>query len=292
MLEHIECPKCSAPNLTTEVMCFACGASLRPRRKRPPGERPAEAPWPLWVAVLIALLAAAFAGWHVASWIAGLRTRADLEFWHLPAAGAALIVAGQIAFWEARRRDRRWWRLRRAPELPLSRATTGDAVWARGRLACDTPLIAPYTSQECAYYRYSVREREQGQAGWRETERGTKAVDFRLAQEGDSVYVPSGAVLFDAPLFADSFIDVGGTTQVRVWALSVGMPISVCGLLAGETSRPRLDPLDEFVPIVATWRLPGDYVRLVGRRARIAHLSGWVLTVVGLLVLIAGIAGA
>ncbi len=291
MLDHVECPKCHTPNLTTEVICFACGASLRPRRKRRPGQPAPEAPWPLWLALLIALAAVGFAGWHLASWIAGLRARADLAPWHLPAAGLLLVGAGQIAFWEGRRRDRRWWRLRRAPELPLSQATVGDAIWARGRLTCDTPLIAPYTAQECAYYRYTVRERQEGEAGWRETERGTKAVDFRLLQEEHSVYIPSGAVFFDAPLFADTLLDAGGTARVRVWALSVGLPISVCGLLAGETSRPRMDPLDQSLPIVATWRLPRDYVRMVGRRARIAHLSAWALTVLGVLVFIAGIAG-
>lgn len=203
-----------------------------------------------------------------------------------------MVGVGQLAFLEARRRDRRWWRLRRAPQLPLSQAQTGDALWVRGRLACDTPLIAPYTGQECAYFRYIVREREQGQAGWRETQRGTNAVDFRLLEGEESVYVPSGDVLFDAPLFGDSFIGSGGTTQVRVWALAVGLPCSICGRLAGETSRPRLDPLGEGLPAVATWRLPADYVNLVRRRARVAHKWGWALTILGVLTLIAGIAGA
>jgi hypothetical protein len=291
MLEHVECPRCSAPNLTTEAVCFACGTSLRPSRKRARGGPPAEVPWPFWLALIAAVLAAGLVAWHLAAWIAGFRARSDLAPWHLPAAGAVLVAAGQAAFYQARRRDRRWWRLRRAPELKLSRASVGDALWAHGELACDTPLTAPYTSQECAYYRYEVRERESDEAGWRVTERGTKAVDFRLVQNGESVYVPCGSVLFDAPFYGDKYIDSTGITRVRVWAFPVGGPVSVCGVLVGETSRPRVDALDASLPIVATWRLPGDYVRLVARRARAAYLWGWALTMVGVLVLIAGIVG-
>jgi hypothetical protein len=179
MLEHTECPRCHAPNLATEVVCFACGASLRARPKRLAGGQPARAPWPLWVGLLFAVVVAGFASWRLAIWLATYRARAALPAWWLPAGGLLLIALGQIAFVEARRRDRRWWGLRRAPELKLSQASVGDTIWARGRLACDTPIIAPYIGQECAYYRYIVREREPGQSGWRVTERGTNAVDFR-----------------------------------------------------------------------------------------------------------------
>ena len=67
--------------------------------------------------------------------------------------------------------------------------------------------------------------------------------------------------------------------------------MSVCGVLVGETSRPRVDALDASLPIVATWRLPGDYVRMVARRARAAYLWGWALTMLGVVVLIGGIVG-
>jgi len=291
MLEHIECPHCEAPNLTTEAICFACGTPLRPSRRRRRGEPPVEAPWPLWLALVIALVAAGFVGWHLAVWISGLGARSELAAWHLPAGGVVLAAAGQIAFHQARCRDRRWWRLRRAPEMRLSQVSVGDAVWLHGQVGCDTPIIAPYTEQECAYYRYIVREREESNGGWRETERGTKAVDFRVVQDGKSVYVPSGAVLFDAPFFGEEYIDPTGIARVRVWALAVGLPVSVCGVLVGETSRPRMDALDESLPIIATWRLPQDYVRLVARRARAAYLWGWALTMLGALVFVAGMAG-
>lgn len=291
MLEHVECPRCGAPNLTTEVVCFACGAAMRSSRKRPRGGPPAEVPWPLWLALIAALLAGGLAAWHLAAWIAGFRARADLAPWHLPAAGVVLLVASQGAFYQARVRDRRWWRLRRAPELKLSRANVGDTLWARGELACDTPLVAPYTGQECAYYRYVVRERDSDETGWRVTERGTKAVDFRLVQNGKSVYVPCGSVLFDAPFYGDKHVDSTGRARVRVWALPIGAPVSVCGVLVGETSRPRMDALDATLPIVATWRLSGDYVRMVARRARALYLWGWALTMLGVVVLIAGIVG-
>ncbi len=291
MLEHIECPRCSAPNLSSEIVCFACGRPLRPPRKRLPGQPPPEAPWVFWLGLLIALAAAAFVGWHIVSWIAAHRARAALPLWHLPVAGVLLLAAGQFAFYQARQRDRRWWRFRRAPELKLSRVGPGDAVWIRGELQCDTPLVAPYVGQECAYYRYVVRERSEDEAGWRVTERDTKAVDFRVVGDGESVRVPSGAVLFDAPLYVDTPLSPGGTARVRVWTLAAGVPLSLCGLLVDDGTRRRLDPLDDSLPIVATWRLPADYVRLVAKRARAAQRWAWALTILGVLVLIAGIAG-
>lgn len=292
MLEHIECPRCQTPNLTTEVMCFACGAALRRRSKRRRGEPPPEAPWPLWLALLFLLIAAGLAGAHLASWLAGYRARAALPLWYLPVAGVLLVGVGQLAFLEARRRDRRWWRLRRAPELPLSQAHTGDAVWARGKVECDTPVIPAYFPQECAYYHYVLREREQDQSGWRVTERETKAVDFRLVQDDESVYVPSGCVRFDAPVYVETFVDTSATMRVKLWAIPVGLPVSLCGRIAGETARPRVDPLGDDLPGILTWRSPADYCRVVARRARIAGISGWASTILAILVVIAAVVRA
>jgi hypothetical protein len=289
MLQHIECPHCHAPNLTAESVCFACGAALKPSRKAH-GFRPVEAPWALWLALILALCVGAFAAWHLASWIAGYRTRLAVAAWHLPVAGVGLVAAGQLAFWQARRRDRRRWRLRRAPELNVSQAHVGDVVWTRGRLECDTPLPIPYATDLCAYYRYSLRERDPDESWWRVTERDTRAVDFRLADGDDSIYVPSGAVLFDAPLYVETFVDPGATIQARVWAFPVGLPVSLCGHLAGDTKRPRMDPLGEDLPVVLTWRTPRDYVALVARRARGAYLLAWTLTFLGALAFIAGVA--
>jgi hypothetical protein len=223
------------------------------------------------------------------SWLAGYRDRAALPPWYLLAGGLVLVVAGQLAFCEARRRDARSWRLRRAPELPLSRAHTGDAVWARGKVVCDTPVVPAYFPQECAYYHYVLREREADQAGWRVTDRETKAVDFRLVDGDKSVYVPSGCVRFDAPVYVETYVDPGGTMQVKLWAIPIGLQVSLCGRIAGPTSRPRVDALGEDLLGVVTWRSPADYVRVVARRARLALLAGWALTAAGVLATIAGI---
>jgi hypothetical protein len=212
-----------------------------------------------------------------------------LPVWYMPAAGAVLAAAGQLAFREARRRDRRWWRLSRSPELPFSRVHVGDSVWLRGAVACERPLIAPYVAQECVYYRYILREREHGQTGWKTTEREAKFVDFRIVDGEESVYVPSGGVLFDAPLYADTYIDPGGTMNVRVWALATGLPASICGQLAGDAPQPRLDPLGEDLPAVATWREPKAYLTFLHRRAKLAQSWGWALTVLGALAFIGGV---
>jgi hypothetical protein len=289
MLEHNECPRCGAPNLDSEVCCFACGARLKALPKRY-GPRPAgPAPWPLWVGLLIALALFGLVAYYAVSWLAGYRDRAALPPWYLLAGGFALVVAGQVAFWEARRRDARSWRLRRAPELPLSRAHTGDAVWARGKVVCDTPVVPAYFPQECAYYHYVLREREQGEAGWRVSDRQTKAVDFRLMDGDEAVYVPSGCVRFDAPVYVETYVDPGATMQVKLWAIPVGLRVSLCGRIAGQTSRPRVDALGDDLLGVVTWRSPPDYVRVVARRARLALLAGWALTVGGVLSAIAGI---
>jgi len=224
ILQHTECPRCGAPNLSTELVCFACGANLRPVRRRRPGHPPPEAPWPLWIGLIFALLVAGFAGYHLAAWLAGYRERAVLPVWYLPLAGLLLGLAGRLAFREARRRDRRWWR--------LSRVADGEK----------------------------------------------------------SVYVPSGDVLLDAPLYVETYLDLGGTRLAKVWALPVGLLVSVCGQLAGGSRRPRMDRLGEDLPVVATWREPGAYVQLVAKRAKKARVWGWALTILGALLLIAGLA--
>jgi hypothetical protein len=250
-------------------------------------------PWLLWPALLLGLVMAGLLAWHLAALIAGYRARLQAPSWYFPAAAAALILAGQLGFIEARRSDRRWWRLKRAPQLPIPQARVGDTAWLRGRLHSDSPLVAPYTSCECAYFRYQLQERDEDDLAWRTTEHASECVDFVVVETDsprpESVYVPSGGVLFDAPLYAETSLDPG-RMQVRVWALGVGLPVSVCGQLAGETGQPRMDALSDELPVVATWRSPKDYVALVARRARLAQISAWTLTILGALVLIASAA--
>jgi hypothetical protein len=78
--------------------------------------------------------------------------------------------------------------------------------------------------------------------------------------------------------------------KARVWALATGAPASVCGELAGESQRPRLDPLGEDLPAVASWREPQAYLAFLQKRARRAQKWGWALTILGTLVFIGGIA--
>jgi len=291
VLQHVTCSRCHAPNLSTQFVCFACGAALKalPKRFR---SAPAVVPWPLWAGLIAVLVALALVICHAAEWLTGLRQQAFIPQWHLSAGGAALIILARVAFHQARHSDRRWWGLRRAPEVRVAQSHTGDVVWVRGRLECDTPLVCPYLAQPCAYYRMVVREREPEQAGWRTVSSETNAVDFRVVAESDSVYVPTGGVLFDAAQYLDSIMDAGATQQVLVWALPVGMPVSLFGQVGGDTGRRRMDAPEQGLPVIATWRLPKDYVNLTGRRARLARAAGWVITMVGLVLLIGGVARA
>ena len=290
MLEHTDCPRCQAPNLDTEVVCFACGASLRPLPKRR-RSRPPDVPWMLWLALALGLAAAGILVWQASAYVMGYRQRAGFPTWYLPAAGALSVAAGQLAFWDSRRRDRRWWRLKRAPLLKLSQTHVGDTVWVRGRVECSGPLYVPYLYQECIYYRYVLRRREDGETGWKVVERETKAVDFHITQGDESVYVPSGHVVFEAGRHMDIPVDPSFTTVARVWALPLGIDLSVCGQVSGDTQHRRLDALDEEVPVVATWRLPDDHVRVVAGRARFARIAGWSLTILGAVLLAGGLAG-
>ncbi len=292
ILQHTECARCGAPNLRTEVCCFGCGARLKALPKRFGSAPPARAPWPMWIGLLFILVAAGLISYYAIAWLVVYRQQALFPAWYFPVGGLALVLAGQVAFREGRLRDARGWRYRRAPELPLAQAHTGDAVWALGKVECDTPVIPAYFPQECAYYHYVLREKEQGEGGWRITRRETKAVDFRLVNGDESVYVPSGCVHFDAPIYIESYVDMAGTMQVKLWAIPVGLPISLCGRIAGLTSQPRVDPLGDDVPGIVTWRAPADYCALVAKRARQAGLLGWALTVLGGLALIAGIVKA
>ncbi len=288
-LQHVECPRCHAPNLSTDYCCFACGQRLKAIPKRFGSSAPRPAPWFLWLGIIFILGLVGYIGYHSVIWLAGYQRAAAWPLWYLPAAGAAMIVGGQIAFYQARQRDANSWRLKRAPELPLSQSHTGDAVWARGKVKCDTPIICAYFPQECCYYHYVVREREPGQSGWRVRERETNSVDFELVEGDRSVYVPSGCVRFDAPIYVETYLDVEGTMQIKLWAIPVGLPISLCARIAGQTGRPRVDPLEDDLPGVVTWRTPQDYVEMVARQARLTNLGGWALTILGAIALIAGL---
>lgn len=289
MLQHIECSRCHAPNTEAEYLCFACGAPLKPMPKRFGRQAPASAPWPLWLGLLFLVGLAGFVGYRAILVLAGYRQLAAWPAWYLPAAGAGLMLAGQLAFLLARRADADSWRLRRAPQLPLSQARTGDAVWTRGKVQCDSPVVPAYFPQECAYYHYIVREREADEGGWRVTERETNAVDFQLVDGEESVYVPSGSVRFDAPIYLESYLDPGATIKVKLWAIPIGLPISLCARIAGETSRPRVDPLEADLSGIATWRSPQDYVSMVAKHARITQLGGWALTLLGAIALLSSL---
>jgi hypothetical protein len=289
MLQHVECPRCHAPNLGTDYCCFACGERLKAVPKRFGDPAPKAPPWPMWIGVIFILGLAGYIGYHAVVRLAGYGELAAWPAWYLPAAGAAIVIGGQLAFFEARRRDANSWRLKRAPELPLSQSHSGDAVWARGKVKCDTPIVPAYYPQECAYYHYVVREREPGESGWRVRERETNAVDFELVEGEESVYVPSGCVRFDAPVYVESYLDPEGSVQVKLWAIPVGLPVSLCARIAGEAAHPRVDPLEDDLPGVVTWRTPQDYVAMVAKQARLVSLGGWALTVLGAIALIAGL---
>ena len=114
-LQHTECPRCHAPNLGSEVCCFACGARLKALPKRFGSAPPAETPWPMWIGLLLVLVAAGLIGFYCVTWLVGYREQAGLHPWYLPVGGMALVLAGQFAFREGRLRDARGWRYCRAP---------------------------------------------------------------------------------------------------------------------------------------------------------------------------------
>lgn len=287
MLEHVACRHCQAPNLATETLCFACGQPLRkPARLR---ERPPSAPWVFWLGMLFALAAVGLLATSASQWIAASRLEAGIPDARMFALIALLAIVGQVGLYRARRDDRHWWVLRRAPELPLSQVHSQDAVWIRGFVQCEAPLDLPYTAdQKCVYYHVVVKERDEDNGGWRTTQNETNAVDFLVRQESDTIYLPSGGVHFEAPLFVDTYLADG--VKVQVWALAVEVPISVCGRLDADGGPPVLVQLSDAIPVVATWRLPQDYIAELAKRGRRAWWFGWAASLLAGLVLIATVA--
>ncbi len=291
MLEHVSCPRCGAPNLTTDYVCFACGARLRPIRKRI-RPRPSHVPWPFWVGLALALAVLGLGAWKTTEWLSSYRQQKRSPVSHWLLAGGALLVAGQAAFYRARRTDRRRWRLARAPELPLRQAHAGDVIWARGRIECDTPLIAPYCEEPCVYYHLVIKERDSSEAPWRTVRRETRSVDFTVSQDDASVRIPTGGVLFEAPIWSDTYPDGSADLHVRVWALALGVPAGIWGKVANEGNRLRLDPPADDLPVVATWQSPQQYVASLARRATGMQIVGWAASLAGALVLMAAVAQA
>ena len=285
MLEHVACPHCNAPNLKGEVMCFACGQPLGKRPRARP-EMPVV-PWVLWLGAVFGLVAFGLFAFSASQWVARYRQQMGIPDARMFALAGILAVAGQVALYWSRREDHAWWELKRAPELPLAQAQSGDAVWIRGAVKCETPLAMPYAGEACVYYRLVVQERDY-RGRWRMTERDTKAVDFAVAEEAGSIYVPSGGVLFDAPPYVNSFLADG--TRIQVWAIVLETPLSVCGRVDGDGKERIFSRLSAAVPAVATWRLAADYLAELARRSRLLQWGGWAASLAAALVLIATLA--
>jgi hypothetical protein len=287
MLEHVACRRCHAPNLTTEAICFACGAPLGRRRRA--RDAPPVTPWVFWFGIAFALAVVGLLAAVASHWLRAYRIAAGLSDVHMFAAVILLAAVGQAALSRARRRDGQWWELKRAPELPLAQTQAQDAAWIRGFVKSDTPLELPYAgNQKCVYYHVVVKEQEADQGGWRTTQNDTNAVDFTVQQESDTIYVPSGGVQFDAPLFVDTYLADGA--KAKVWAVAVEVPISVCGRVQVEGEQRVLMRLSDAIPVVVTWRLPSDCVAELAQRGRRAHWFGWAVSALAALLLIATVA--
>jgi hypothetical protein len=285
MLAHRVCPQCGAENLADEPVCFACGASVGKRRA--PRERPPVTPWVLYIGALALLALSAVVIFYASHHLASYRQQAEVPTGCMLLAAVALVLFGQYGFLHARRQDRSYWELKRAPQLPLKHAAPGDAVWLRGKIACESPMEVPYlVGQQCVYYHLRVREREEGeQGGWHTTQRDEQVVDFSLQEGDDTLYLPSGDLAIEAPVCVDTFVD--STTQVRVSALFVGWQVSVCGRVADDPPRRRLDRLSEDVCAVVTCHYPDDYLADLSQSERRHRALGWTLSVLATVLLIA-----
>ncbi len=285
MLKHRVCSQCGAENLAEEPVCFACGAAAGKRRAA--RERPPETPWVLYVGALAVLGLFGVIAFYASHGIASYRRQAGVSIGEMLFLVAVLVLLGQYGFYRARHQDRSYWELKRAPQLPLKQAGPGDAVWLRGRIACDTPLEVPYLpGQQCVYYELRVREREEGrQGGWRTTQHERQAVDFSLQEGEDTLYVPSGDLAVEAPICVDA--PVIRSMRVRVSALFVGWQISVCGRVVDDPPRRRLERLSEEVRAVVTCQYAADYLADISKSERRHRALGWTMSVLAAVLLIA-----
>jgi hypothetical protein len=244
----------------------------------------------LWLGIAVVLAAFGFVAAGASQVIAAYRLEAGISEARMFLVVGVLLVIGQVALYRARCEDRQWWELRRAPELSLTQVHSGDAIWLRGSVQCDTPLDLPYTMEEkCVYYRAVVKEQDASEkGGWRTTQNETNAVDFTVAGESGAVYLPCGDVRFEAPLFVDTFLAPG--VKVQVWAIAVETPISVCGRVDDDGGPRRLVRLSEAAPVIATWRLPADYLAELMTRGRRAQCFGWAVSVAAAVTLVATVA--
>lgn len=288
MLEHIICPRCQAPNLTAEQVCFACGRQLGKFAR--PRERPPSLPWVLWFGIAIALAALGVLVASASQLLASYRLEAGVPKAHMLFAAALLLAVGQVALYRARREDRRWWELKRTPEMPLTQVSSRDATWVRGAVQCEAPLELPYAPDEkCVYYHLVVKEQEQTEkGGWRTTQNERNSVDFTVVADSGAVYVPSGGVHFEAPLFVDTCPAPG--VRAKVWAVGLNTPLTVCGRVEEEGGPRLLVRLSETVPLIATWRFPSDYLAELAKRGRRTQWLGWTVSFLAAATLIATLA--
>ena len=294
MLPRVKCPKCGMVNLKAEQICFACGYLLRKRRWRP-RDRPLRPGPPalLWVGLICLMLVI---GFLACALLAAARNRlAQLppdrqqsSRLRLALGGGGLLLVGQAAFWLARRREGSCWQLRRAPRLSMAQARPGDTAWLRGEIRCEAPLIAPASAQPSVYYRYIVQERGE-KGGWRTVSRDKRSVDFQLEDQGESVYVSCGDILFDAPLSLESTYGLFANHRFEEHAFFVGMPAYICGHLVGAAETARVGAVAEGIPALLTYRPPESYLGELSRRILWTRVGAWAASVAGFLGLAAGL---
>ena len=78
--------------------------------------------------------------------------------WPFLLLGLALFLAGLFPLWLRGERRRR---LRRTPTTPAAQARPGFQVKVVGCLTVRSPVHAPFSDRDCAYYRLSVTQQDQ-----------------------------------------------------------------------------------------------------------------------------------
>jgi len=210
--------------------------------------------------------------------------------------GGVLAIGALILLYTARKKDEVNWIVARAVPLPAGYANPGDDVWISGEIVCPGPLETPFTNLGCVFFHYQLEERvrrtrvvngrRQHYWTWETRENYSRSVNFAIRDASGQLWVRSEQAEFD-PVSVGTHTD-GRWRHTEQALLFPGQASAVGTVLEGRQWLGR----QGNVPLIATHRSRGDYVRSQETSERVCRGFGYGLLVVGAGLLAAAAAGA
>lgn len=186
-----------------------------------------------------------------------------------------LIIALKLLH-TVRLKDRKNFRMARAPRLPISYVSEADYAWVKGQVKSDSPLTVPHFHFPCVYYAYrKERGREvknKGHPGieWRIVNTGAYSTDFDLIDGDDSITVGGEAEFISVAYSGYDYED--RLLRHSCLYLPVDVQASVLGLV-GEQGKTM--GAGKAYPLLVTRLTPDEFAEAQEGEEKFLRIAGF-----------------